>query len=1096
MKKLILVSLCFLTLCISQALAQSITVTGTVTGKDDGQPIPGASVKVKGTTTGTQTDVSGKYSLNVQSGAVLNISFLGYTSQDVTVGKGGMFNIALTPEAKQLGEVVVTGALGLNRTRNQQSYAAQQISGDEVSKQRSSNFIDGLSGKVAGLDIKQNNTLGGSTNVVIRGIKSIYGNNQALFVIDGVPIDNTNTNTSHGQGSSQNTGGGGYDYGTPAADINPDDIESVTVLKGAGATALYGSRGSNGVILITTKKAKKGLGITVNTTLTDNSADKSTLPKYQTQYGEGYGIQSGAGSRDGFSTAPGLFNDPNAIVAPTGDDASNGVAFNPNLKVYQWDAFVPGLANYGKATPWVAAKNNPNSFFINSLSTDNSISVTNGGDNGSFKLGYTRSDDRDVVPGTYYIKNKVDFGATYNISPKLSVGANINYTNQNGKTGEGTGYDGNNSDNRNVMTSFRQWWGLNNDIKELKQAYDLNPNVNTPWNMADPASGNTGPAYWNNPYYVVLHNYATTVRNRYLGNVNANYKATSWLSFTGRVSLDSYSDFDQERYDVGSIGVPYYSRYNKDFSETNFDFYANVDKNFGSDFNLKGLVGTNIRKDYISSIEAETNNGLVIPGFYSLSNTVSSPLPAAEVLQKSEVDGVFADATLTWKKLFNLEGTIRRDVSSTLPDGHNAYWYPSVSGGFIFSELLKNIDWLSYGKVRANYAEVGSDAAAYRITDTYIFNSPYNGNATTIQPTLKNNQNLKPERTRSEEAGLELDFLKGRVHFDGSYYVTKTMDELIPTNVSTATGYFNYYLNAGTVQNKGIELSVSGTPFASQNFNWKVTVNWSRNRNKVTQLYTDGSGNEAKDLLIAGFQNGESINAPLNEPYGIIRGTDYTYDKQGRKVVDANGEYVINESTNNDIGDTNPKWIGGINNEFTIFKNFHVSFLIDFRHGGDIFSNDLAYGLDDGLYQLTTYTNDLGNSVRAPLTNDSKSGGFIRPGVTADGKPNTVRVDGSAYGEWGNGAGLLPLKAFVYDGSFIKLREALIGYDLPSAVVSKLGPVKGVTFQLIGHNLWIIHKNIPYSDPEDGLSSGNLQGIQEGSYPTVRTIAFNLKLRF
>jgi len=321
------------------------------------------------------------------------------------------------------------------------------------------------------------------------------------------------------------------------------------------------------------------------------------------------------------------------------------------------------------------------------------------------------------------------------------------------------------------------------------------------------------------------------------------------------------------------------------------------------------------------------------------------------------------------------------------------------------------------------------------------------------------------------------------------------MDELIPTNVSTATGYFNYYLNAGAVQNKGWELSISGTPVASQNFNWKVTVNWSANRNKVVELFKDGSGNQAKDLLLAGFQNGESLNAPLNEPFGIIRGTDYTY-KNGQKLVDDNGEYVINESSNNDIGNTNPKWLMGINNEFTLFKNWHVSFLLDFRHGGDIFSNDLAYGLDDGLYQLTTYTNDLGNSVRAPLTNDSKSGGFIRPGINVNtGQPNTVRVDGSAYGEWGNGAGLLPLKAFVYDGSYIKLREALIGYDIPSRVFGN-GPIKGVTLQLIGHNLWIIHKNIPYSDPEDGLSAGNLQGIQEGSYPTVRTIAFNFILCF
>jgi len=1078
MKKALLLSLGLLMCFITQSFAQTHTVTGKVTDKEDGQPLPGVSVKVVGTTNGTQTGADGKFVLNVPDNAQLSFSFIGYTTQTVAA-TGNVVNVALSVSAKQLGEVVVTGALGITRTRNQQSYAAQQVSGDEVSKQRSSNFVEGLSGKVSGLEIRQNNTLGGSTNVVLRGYKSITGNNQALFVIDGVPVGNDMTNST-----DQQMGGGGYDYGSPISDINPDDIESIEVLKGAAATALYGSRGSNGVIEIFTKKAKKGLNLTINSTVSLSEIDKSTFPQYQRQYGAGYAQYFNTGS---------IFGNPNAQVAPTGDDASNGTAFDPKLMIYQWDAFDPTSPNYGKATPWVAAKNDPITFFRKPVSTEQSISITNGGESGSFKLGFTKDIENGTVPNSNLNKNLFNLAATYKLTPKLTVGGAINFDNTTAIGRGGTGYDGNNSDNRNVMTGFRQWWGLNNDIKELKEAYELNPNVNTSWNQRDPASGDLTPAYWNNPYFVVLHNYSTAQRNRYLGNVNANYKATDWLTFTGRISVDSYTDFDEERYDVGSIGVPYYSRYNKDYRETNFDLYGTVDKNIASDLNLKALLGTNIRKDYISSIEAETNNGLVIPGFYSLSNTVSAPVPATEVLQNSEVDGVYADATLTWKKLINLEGTIRRDVSSTLPGGANSYWYPSVSGGFIFSELTKNaLPWLSYGKIRANYAEVGADALAYRINDTYIFNSPFNGNATTQQPTLKNNPNLKPERTRSEELGLELDFFHGRLHFDGSVYKTKTMDELIPTNVSTATGYFNYYLNAGTVQNKGVELSFSGTPVSTPNFNWKVTVNWSKNVNKVLSLFKDGSGNEAKDLLLAGFQNGESLNAPLGEAYGIIRGTDYTY-KNGQKVVDDNGEYVINESSNNDIGNTNPKWLAGINNEFTLFKNFHVSFLIDFRHGGDIFSNDLAYGLDDGLYQLTTYTNDLGHSVRAPL---DQGGGFIRPGVNqTTGQPNTVRVDGSAYGEWGNGAGLLPLKAFVYDGSYIKLREALIGYDLPSKIFGN-GPIKGATLQLIGHNLWIIHKNIPYSDPEDGLSSGNLQGIQEGSYPTVRTIAFNLKLRF
>jgi TonB-linked SusC/RagA family outer membrane protein len=1075
MKKILLLSLCFFLLAANQLFAQIHIVTGKVTGKDDGLPIPGVSVSIKGTTTGTQTNVDGKYSINAPEGAPLTFSFIGYAPQTINVS-GNVVNAILAPSSQQLGEVVVTGALGITRTRNQQSYAAQEVTGDEVSKQRSDNFIDGLSGKVSGLEIRQNNTLGGSTNVVLRGSKSITGDNQAMFVIDGVPIGNENNN-----GTTQQTGGGGYDYGSPASDINPDDIESVTVLKGAAASALYGSRGSNGVILITTKKAKKGLGITINSTVSLSEIDKSTFPQYQKQYGAGYAQYFNTGN---------VFGNPNAQVAPTGDDASNGTAFDPNLKIYQWDAFDPTSPNYGKATPWVAAKNDPSTFFVKPISTDQSIMITNGGDNGSFKLGYTKSIDNGVIPNSRLDKNLIDFGATYKITPKLTVGANVNYYNTNGTGRGGTGYDGTNSDNRNVMTGFRQWWETNVDVQELKAAYDRTQS-NVTWNMADPINGNTGPAYWNNPYWVVDHNYETDTRNRVLGNINATYAATDWLSFTGRTSLDTYSELDQERYDVGSIGVPYYSRYNHTYTETNYDFLANVNKNLSKDFNLKALLGTNIRKDADNSINASTNGGLIVPGLYSLSNTLSAPLSPLEYDGRKEVDGIFAGTTLTWKNMVTLDGTIRRDKSSTLPVANNTYYYPSVSGGFVFSELLKNWTWLSYGKLRANYAQVGSDAPLHSINDTYLIVPPFGANPQTILNTTKNNQNLKPEQTKSKEIGLELAFFHNRLGFDGSYYVTNTFNEILPVNVSGATGYTNEYLNAGNVQNRGVELSVNGTPIKTKDFSWKMTVNFTAGYNKVTALYKDATGQEATNLELGSFQNGETLNAPLGQSLGTIRGTDYVYTN-GQKTVGPDGQYLITATSNNNIGNTNPDWTGGINNSFT-YKSFTLSFLIDIRHGGSVFSGDMAYGLADGIYPLTAYTNDLGNPVRNPL---NQGGGMIRPGVYANGQPNTTRVTAYNYGDFGDGAGLLPLKAFVYDASFIKLREAVVGYALPQNAISKLGPVKDVTLQLIGRNLWIIHKNLPYADPEQGLSSGNLQGIQEGVYPTTRTISLNLKVRF
>jgi len=1078
MKKLLLVSLCFLMLSITQVFAQNRTVTGTVTAKDDGLPIPGVTVKVKGTTIGTQTTSNGKFSLSVPDGAVLEFSFIGYAAVERSA-KAGTINVSLAAASGNLGEVVVTGALGISRTRNQQSYAAQQISGDEVSKQRSSNFIDGLSGKVAGLQISQNNGLGASTNVVIRGYKSILGNNQALFVIDGVPIGNENVNSS-----TQQSGGGGYDYGSPASDINPDDIENITVLKGAGATALYGSRGANGVILITTKKAKHGeTRIVINSTISDNSADKSTLPQYQTQYGAGYGQYFYQGT---------VFGNASAQTAPTADDASDGFAFNPNELIYQWNAFVPGLPQYGKATPWVAAANNPTTFFLNTISADNSILITNGGENGSFKLGYTRSDENGIIPNNTLTKNQVDFAGTYNITPKLTVGASINYYNTAGVGRTGTGYDGTNSDNRNVLTNFRQWWETNVDIKQLKQAYDMTQ-ANTSWNMYNPVGGQYNPAYWNNPYWVTDHNFETDSRNRYLGQVNGSYKATSWLTFTGRASVDTYSELEEERYDSGSIGVPYYSRYNHDYSETNFDLFGNVDKNISSSLNLKAVLGTNIRKDYDNSIDASTNGGLIVPGLYSLSNTLNSPLSPTEVDEKHEVDGVYAGATLTWKELITLDGTIRRDESSTLPKANNTYYYPSVSGGFIFSNLLKNYTWLSYGKLRASYSQVGNDAPYYSTLSTYVINNPFGSASQTYANTTLNNPNLKPEQTKSTELGIELDLFHSRLHFDGTVFKTKTFDEILPVAVTPATGYNYIYENAGSIQNKGIELTLGGTPVQTKDFRWNITLNFTAGYNEVTSLYKDGAGNEATNLQLASFQNGETVNAPLYQADGTIRGTDYEYNSKGQKIVGADGEYLINSAQTNNLGNTNPDWVGGINDDFR-YKNFDLSFLIDIRHGGSVYSNDLAYGLADGIYPLTTYTNDLGNPVRNSL---ATGGGFIRPGVYANGQPNTTRVafDQVNYNDFGDD-GALPQKAFVYDASYVKLREAKLSYDLPKSALNKLGPVKGVQLAFIGRNLWIIHKNLPYSDPETALSSGNVQGVQEGAFPTTRTLSFNLKLTF
>lgn len=1069
----------------AMAIAQTRTITGQV--KDSkGDPVPFANVSIKGTNTGVSADATGNFKIEAAKGQTLVISSTSFATLEIKIGDATSIPITLQPQGN-LQEVVVT-ALGIRRSRNQVPYAAQQINGDEVSKTRNSNFINNLEGKISGLDIKQTNTLGGSTNAVIRGYKSVTGDNQALFVVDGVPYNNSNTNTAN-----QRTGRGGYDFGNAAADINPDDIQSVTVLKGAAASALYGSQGANGVILITTKKGSRGLGVTVNTGVIYGAVDKSTFTKYQHSYGGGYGQyyedptyhflyrDPNNGFAPAFTTdANGniVAWDPNGkLVVPMSEDASYGAAFDPSLMVYQWDSFDPSSPNYGKARPWQAAANDPTTFFEKPVSYNTSIFVEGGSDKGTFKLGYTKTGDKGILPNSNVDKNLINFNGSLNVTDKITVGSSVNFSGVKGLGRYGTGYD-----DKNMMTNFRQWWETNVDVQDQKAAYFRN-HQNVTWNWADPTD--LVPIYWDNVYFSRYENYETDYRNRYFGNVYATYKPLDWLNILGRVSMDSYNELQEERQAVGSVTTSSYSRFNRFYQETNYDLLANFDKAITPDIAFKGLLGTNIRRQHTSSISAVTNGGLIVPRVYSLSNSLNTPNAPVEFDGVREVDGVFAGATFTWRDMITLDGTIRRDASSTLPEGHNVYYYPSVSGGFVFSKLLPSATWLSYGKLRANYAEVGNDAPIFSVYDVYAVIPPFDGNPQSSVTGTKNNPDLRPERTKSTELGLEMSFLKNRLGFDVSYYSARSFDQILPVIVSTATGYTSKFLNAATIDNKGVELSLYGTPVKTSDFSWDINVNWSRNRNKVVKLF-EGSEN----IVLATFQGGVSLNATLGQPYGTIRGSNFVYT-DGQKTVGANGRYLISTTSNEVIGNPNPDWIGSINNSLK-YKNFTFSFLIDTRQGGDLFSLDLYYGLATGLYPETAGLNDLGKPSRNSIAN---GGGVILPGVKqSDGKPNDIRVSNVNFGTFGYRYN--PAAMFVYDASYVKLREAMITYSLPKTTISRLKPLKGIDFSLIGRNLWIIHKNLPYADPEETMSAGNLQGYQGGAYPAVRTFAFNIKFRF
>ncbi|HTI11319.1 MAG TPA: SusC/RagA family TonB-linked outer membrane protein, partial [Puia sp.] len=950
---------CALCLCGLFASSQTTPLKGKISD-EDGNPVAGASVRIKGKASGVVSKDDGTFTIPTTGKGSLIISALGFAEQEISLnGQQDLITVSLKKSNKQLDEVVVT-AYGIKRAKNTLPYAAQQISGDEANKTRVTNIAAGLSGKVSGLQIIQNNAIGGSVNVVIRGAKSLSGNNQALFVIDGVPFDNSITTSSTASlpangipnPNSTSSGAGGYDYGNAASDINPDDIATINVLKGAAATALYGSRAANGVIMITTKKGRSGSNISINSGITVGRIDKSTFVKLQHEYGAGRSdyFPNPTNINTGFQYADVTGDGNPDLVVNTVAPRSWGPKFDPTLNVYQWDAFDPASPTYHQATPWVAGAHGPDYFYKTAINNNNSIYLDGASDKGSYKLGYTRTNDKGAVPNSTLTRNQVNFSATYKLSDKLTISAAANYSQDNAIGRYATGYDG----NRNPNVVFRQYGQTNVDYKEQEEAYNRH-HQNITWNWSN-ALTPTGlfAGFYNNMYWNVYQNYENDNRNRIFGNTALTYQVTDWLNFMARVSIDSYNMLAEERSAVTSAGTPFYTRTNSSFRELNYDVLATGNHQLSPNFKLNELLGINMRRDYYTSIYQTTNGGLAIPGLYDIANSKSAVSPPYEQVQPKAVDGYFAGATLTYKDFLTLDGTFRRDRSSTLPVDANAYNYYAISGSWIFFQHLRNVPWLSSGKLRANYATVGNDAPFASVQDVYTVNNIYGSSYLYSLPTTKNNNNLKPERTNSKEVGVEISFLHNRLGFDATFYHTNSINQIVRSQVSAGTGYSFKYVNAGNIENQGFELSLFGSPVQRKNFSWDVNINWTRNRNKVLSL-----NNGATNLVLGSFQGGVTLNATIGQPYGVLQSQTYQFTN-GKPTVNAAGTYIVPSLATNPIGNVNPDWIGGITNTFR-YKDFSLSFLIDVRQGGKLFSLDQYYGQMSGILPSSVGNNDLGN---------------------------------------------------------------------------------------------------------------------------------------
>jgi len=1108
-------------LTTSQLIAQ-IAVTGTITDSDFGDPLPGVNVVVEGTTQGTVTDIDGKFNIKVPSEeSQLTFTYVGMQSQTITVGEQRIMDVILG-SGELLDEVVVT-ALGIEREKKTLGYSTQQVDGGEVTKVKNANFVNSLSGKVAGLDVKTTGTLGASSNVVIRGSSSITGNNQALFVVDGIPINNSISNTT-----DQQAGRGGYDFGNAASDINPEDIESVNVLKGAAATALYGSSAANGVVLITTKRGKKNTGIGVSASIGYNvgSIDKTTMPRYQKQYGPGYSNVNGWYSGDyatdlgadknidGIDYLADFFESP-GFAAADYEDASFGAPYDPNLMAFNWKSVYSELGTFGQKFAYVASNNDAtNSYYRNAGALNANVSFDGGTDDASFRVSYTYFDQNGILENSNINRNSISLSGAYDLTSKLNVSSNLNYIYTDAIGRYGTGYD-----NRNPNQSFRQWYNVGVDMNELRDAY-MNTGLNLTWNpymhTYNPSVGQTpqSPHYFDNYFFNLYENFPTDNRSRIFGNIALGYDLTDWLNFRAVASTDRFDELQEERIAVGSVDVPSYSKYERNQQKNQLDLFLETEQYFGADeaISMGAMIGGQFIKSKLESTRASTNGGLNIPGLYSLSNSANPLEAASEYVGEFAKYGYFGRLNFGFNRMLYLDLTGRYDITSTLPEGNNGYFYPSAAVSFVFSELFDS-NVFDFGKLRLSYAEVGADTNPLRILDVYSLVTPFNSVALASVTSTKNNADLLPESKREFEAGLELNFWRNRLGLDVSVYQNTTFDQILPVTATAATGYRSFIKNVGEVQNRGVELALNVRPVQSKSFSWDVNFNWAKNVNEVISLFEDQD-----NLQLSSSQGGITLNATVGQPYGSIWGSNYVFHDDGSPIVipsdrGKGGVRYARDTEPQPIGNIQPDWKGGINNTFSFLDNtVALSFLIDIQQGGSFFSLDTWYGSATGIYDFSAGNNKDG----VPIRNTPEEGGgiFIDGAVvaatdaegnlilgedglpTSNGEKNTEAFYASdVYTSLGYARGVNA--QHIHDASFVKLREAALTFALPQSIVDKTKVFQSLDLSLIGRNLWIISKNSEYSDPEAGLSAGNLgSGNQSGAYPSVREIGVTLKGRF
>jgi len=1079
MKRFLLVFAMMLA-CAATMMAQR-TISGTVTD-DTGAPLPFANVFVEGTTVGTTTDIDGNYTLKVPEGATtLKVSYTGYADMSLDVTDSNTLNFAIS-EGVTLDNVVVT-ALGISRDEKSLGYAVQEVSGEDLSNARETNVINALQGKVAGIQIQGSpSTIGGSSRITIRGSNSFLGNNQPLFVVDGVPIDNSNFSTT-----GQMNGFGGseaYDYGNMAQDIDAENIASMSVLKGAAATALYGQRGANGVILITTKdgRGQKGFGVEVNSSVGFDQV--ANLIPHQQQYGGG---ATNPDTDHGFYE---FIEDGTTYLHPVySKDGAWGPKYDPNRLVRHWDSWDPLSPNYGETRPWVAPNAGYEDFFEIGQTFQNSVAVSGANDKGAFRLGFSNTNQAGTIPNAKLQKNGLNINSSYKMNDRLTVGLSGNYVNTAAENRNITGYN-----NGNPMQAFTQWWQTQLDLDRLNDNTYYQDGRQYTWNSTGPQIDDNGnllffdssPYFFDSPYWVRENYLQEDTRNRFFGNANATLKLTEGLSLFGRIGTDFYDFSARSGIPKASVEASSYTETDRSFQENNFEGRLNFNKTF-SDFSITGALGGNIMRQNRVTTIGSTVGGLSLEGFFNLDNSASAASVNTDVLDYG-INSVFGSVSLGYKNFLYLDLGARNDWSSTLPKGDNSYFYPSVSLSAVVTDIpgLEKLGPLSFAKVRASYASAGSDADPYSLLNVYNLVTPNFGSAPRAAvPNTLNNPDLKPEYTTEYEVGLDLRFLNGRVGFDVAYFDRTTEDQIFTVPTSAATGRTSRILNAGEMRNWGWEMMLTATPIKTDNFSWDIGVNAFRQNNEVVKL------TEGVESISRGNTWAADLRVQEGVPYMALFGQDFireNYEEddqgniirnEGRPVVGTNGAYLFTPQRVF-LGSAIADWTGGFNTTLN-FKGLTASALFDFQQGGIMHSTSLQWSKYSGMHPETVEYNG---------QTDIRENGMILDGVNAEGGENTVPINPQAYYQsyWRRAA------PNVYDASFLKLREVRLGYNLPAGLLGD--NIRDVSIGLYGRNLAILSAALPYLDPQIITGAGNDQGLENAQVPSTRSYGVNLRFKF